>query len=413
MSLNLSTNKDWIISTARNRNETYLLNKPYSHSNSNGVIYTGDSVANIYVAMSDNVTDNWKAKQKAGTIVMNDMSKVDDEIIDEVAPHEWEQTLNSDGALIGWNYGTRDSAWLEADVINMPNLVTESSIRNLVLDKVYARANESEALALVTLAEMKKTYNMFSNTMRGVVRMARASGRLRRKLLERKLTPNQFRKKWLEMRYGWRPLIYDTLSMIKAAQKAGNKRRLTFRVEELDRQDVPESLDYFVNQRHQVHYKTNSYDQIVATAGLLVEWDDPLKGYSDTYGLDRNLETAWELIPYSFVIDWFLNTANYMAARSTSQFEVKGSWVTTVRTQSVIREYTHWAHDSINPVTTTYANYNGSRHGRVLKTRNRYANPPLALLPTVQVKLNVSKLVDIIALLAGLKSQDNPGHLRV
>lgn len=397
--MNISTDGDWIASTARSRNLHYDLSKPFSYT-LNDTTYSGTTTEGIGVDTYDNVTSKFLTRMGDGEVVMNDFKRVDDETVDNLMLREWVIRDTLSGVVVGTCTGTcSSSSYLGMpDIYNLPDTLNIQSICNRALDKVYARANDSEALALATLAEARKTYNMFANTMRGVIHMAKHSKRLFRRRRNGSISNKQFTEKWLEYRYGWRPLVFEAKNLIDAASKAGSQRRVRFVVSEYEKNDEVTEDNTFVDQRQKVHNYDKGFDEARVVAGLLVSWDSPFKDFSDTAGMNRILETAWELVPYSFVVDWFLNVGDYIAARSNRSFEVEGSWVTVHRRQERIREYTNWSPNVTFPYYTDYAYYTGAKCGRILKTRTRYANPPLGLLPQIDVNLNVSKLTDLLAL---------------
>ena len=59
--------------------------------------------------------------------------------------------------------------------------------------------------------------------------------------------------------------------------------------------------------------------------------------YLDALGL-QPLPTAWELLPFSFVADWFLNIGTFLEAWTT-----KEGWSFLAGSQSVVGEYTEFA----------------------------------------------------------------------
>jgi hypothetical protein len=121
---------------------------------------------------------------------------------------------------------------------------------------------------------------------------------------------------WLQLQYGWKPLLSDVYGA------AGHLAYM---------QNRPQILTYRASQRIQGDYSssaggvTNSGTYFVGkTIKALVEHinEASLVGLSDPASL------AWELLPYSFVIDWFIPIGNYLQQLNFAQ-SLKGKYVTS------------------------------------------------------------------------------------
>lgn len=145
-------------------------------------------------------------------------------------------------------------------------------------------------------------------------------------------------KGWLELQYGWLPLLKDVeggaqflakhleLPFIKT-YRARFKKPLRFNM------STPNVL---LNPKG----KGQSTGQIIAR----MEEESVYK----MSGLLDPLSVAWELLPWSFVADWFIPIGNYLSARSFVS-SLKGTFVTT----KVVR----WERGATSPQPTRiYAN---------------------------------------------------------
>jgi hypothetical protein len=111
---------------------------------------------------------------------------------------------------------------------------------------------------------------------------------------------------WLELQYGWKPLlssIHDNAALLRKGFQTSPKE---FKAKST---------------------KSTSYDEdIVLADGTRVVWKchggtkvqylssvrDPGLTALDTFGLINPLEIAWELLPFSFVLDWFVPVGNIL-----------------------------------------------------------------------------------------------------
>jgi hypothetical protein len=74
--------------------------------------------------------------------------------------------------------------------------------------------------------------------------------------------------------------------------------------------------------------------------------DSQLSGVLKSIGIDASLESAWELIPFSFVVDWFFNTWRILSwFKSYDPSELKVTMTdmsVTVKTFSRVLRRLHW-----------------------------------------------------------------------
>jgi hypothetical protein len=194
---------------------------------------------------------------------------------------------------------------------------------------------------------------------------------------------------WLEYRYAWRPLVHDVQDAVQALETS------------FDRMSV-KSGGATVNQNLSASKTT-----IIAIPGGSASVSDLLSG-SRTYrgkayakpdgnrvtvGFDP-LVTAWELIPYSFVVDWFLHVGGWI--QSVSPF----SGATLLGSQYSIKDvYTMTQETSL---TWSTAGHLGSDSGRktVIEVE-RYTRVPTggSIVPLWNPKVTVTRIVDLIALI--------------
>lgn len=117
---------------------------------------------------------------------------------------------------------------------------------------------------------------------------------------------------WLAWQYGVRPLISDIRGSIEEIYKVRSVQPLIRRV----RVSIPERKVFFPGSGgfNPTTHRSSGY--VIAYA----EFNSGASGFDQTaqrLGLTDPLLLAWELIPYSFVIDWFLNVGNFIQATGT------------------------------------------------------------------------------------------------
>lgn len=196
----------------------------------------------------------------------------------------------------------------------------------VLLNKLRSTMNGSDFNAGVFLGEFPIACKMIGNAATRIYKAYKAFRSGRPISAWNHLTESKPYKKfgitqsssWLELQYGWLPLLADAhdgaqflahhLSDVPQLKKFKAGRRITSVSKPLS----SPGLQQYRKAEHFVH------KSIRAT---VEETNLPLLS-----GLTDPLSVAWELLPYSFVIDWFIPIGNYLQARSFAS-SVKGTFV--------------------------------------------------------------------------------------
>lgn len=203
---------------------------------------------------------------------------------------------------------------------------------------------------------------------------------------------------WLALQYGWKPLlgdIHDAAVFIDHQLR----RPCSYRVTAL-RFANGARLGAFVNvalgggRPVWIQHRNVSSTRIVAH---FTEIDVPrLTGI-------MNPETvAWELVPFSFVVDWFIPIGNYLDNRALNQ-ALKGSYVTTRK---------HVVSSADGKVVTSRTidsklNYKGGNQSRMVKITRTLSNDIPNHLPNVvplSKAFSWTRAANAVALMVGLNS---------
>jgi hypothetical protein len=113
---------------------------------------------------------------------------------------------------------------------------------------------------------------------------------------------------WLEFHFGWTPLIkdiYDGLEVLVSPVKSFAYERAGVR-EAFEKKG-------FIDGSVTLSWRSSGYTY--ATQGCRINTFRP--GPSQTlhqWGLDNPLLIAWELVPFSFVVDWFVNVGDVLSS---------------------------------------------------------------------------------------------------
>lgn len=114
---------------------------------------------------------------------------------------------------------------------------------------------------------------------------------------------------WLEMQYGWKPLCSDIYNAAIDHYNAVNAKEDRFsaramRETAVTRPNVLVGPGNFVNARFRYHYQTQL--QKIAYTKI----DDAI--YKTATGISDPLSVAWEVLPASFIVDWFYPVGTFL-----------------------------------------------------------------------------------------------------
>jgi hypothetical protein len=164
------------------------------------------------------------------------------------------------------------------------------------------------------LAEMKQSLPMMANRLMQLVRFTRAlrHGQFERatQILGLTTTPTGVRKgakrlsdNWLEYHFGWSPLISDIGEYVKVFTSPIPKLQVR-------------ANGYGTNGLIS-HSGNNTYiSQFATRCQLLADFwiSNPNLNLADQLGFINPASVAWELVPFSFVVDWFVNVGDIIAS---------------------------------------------------------------------------------------------------
>lgn len=267
--------------------------------------------------------------------------------------------------------------------------------RDKAVLKWYNEVSSQKTNILEMYATRQQTVDMITGAARSI---AGAAGALRRGDLRgagRHLGIGDFKPKsqnfsgrWLELQYGWLPLIGSVYAVIDEPSLPLT-RVVTCRATEV----VPYEVSG--NPRSDL-YQKGSFDlKVRVTVQGRITLSNSALANAQAYGITNPLLLAWELVPYSFVVDWFLPIGNYLnALTALSGVVVTDANVTTTRSFNGRWETLGGsAQPSYASVTSGF-----NRMDYINKVRT--LGMPSVPLPRVKSPISTTHALNAIALLA-------------
>lgn len=364
--------------------------------------------------MHDMVVPRFRARSLKGEIFNNPADKTIVEVVREPIRFDYESINFAVVSCSGvpttkWTGGTGMFGYLDptyylgAGYLAVPALSqSEATVRNIAFTQANSKVGESEVGGLVIMAEAGETIRSFCQIVSRLIRIGRNLKKWNLRGIAKEFTAKQLADRWMEGRYAVRPVVYDIYDVVSALRN--------FRIYE-QRETArgwgdctatalaDDVVTYYVSNDYQIRARKTSSQSITARAGVLsaVEavYDSARWGFTDPVG------ALWDLIPFSFVVDRFLNVGQTLAAWTPKYgYKQLASWVTVTKT--VFQEImTQRAVDLAPPSSSRFRRSVTASGGRVTSTTTqwyRLPNPELAVLPEFSVRLDASFLLDLTIL---------------
>lgn len=123
---------------------------------------------------------------------------------------------------------------------------------------------------------------------------------------------------WLELQYGWKPLLQDIHGSFEALSKLNEDESFVHRVMASATVQTDENYTFPVNVlpssagNHKSLILTRSSCRIVVRYRI----ESPLKSFLAQTGFTNPINLVWEILPWSFVLDWFIPIGPYLETLS-------------------------------------------------------------------------------------------------
>lgn len=193
-------------------------------------------------------------------------------------------------------------------------------------DELISQLNE-EAMIAVNIAERQQSINMMTNR---VMQIYRFTSKLRRgdirgaaAVLRVDPTPIRSRPKgngrwrrskdysnaWLEFHFGWEPLVQDIGACIDLLSEP-----IPGGVFTVKGRNTPFEKRFYrsIDSSFQEYELRELKGRVRGKAGAEIYVTDPNAYLANRLGLVNPLSVVWELVPYSFVVDWFANVSQFI-----------------------------------------------------------------------------------------------------
>lgn len=279
--------------------------------------------------------------------------------------------------------------------------VSQNTINRTVV-KALLKARDQKINAALAIAEMNKSIetisSRFTKLYQGYRQARKGNFRAAAVALGVDKKGKKSASSWLELQYGWLPLLSDIHGAYEEIQKRKREHGFVFKVEangsEVDNRFQPLSDDR----------TSGSLSSKVVRRVKIVLWYqvdyDYLVQASDL-GLTNPMEIAWELTPWSFVLDWAIPIGDVLGAMTAASGLTYKGGTRTLSTRGELvgnRRFKSFSADGYNNKCEGEANCSVSR----FKMRREILHSSPIPLPHVKNPVSTGHALNAMALLRGL-----------
>lgn len=195
-----------------------------------------------------------------------------------------------------------------------------TSMVNAAIIKALSKLKGQNINLSVAFGERREAAKMMSHTVTNIAKSIRKfKGRNPlewAKVLKHQTGHGSIRNipnSWLELQYGWKPLMQDVHGAVTALnerERDGDAYRATVK----GQVKSDESRKFSLLGPAYMQYRGFLEASCGVKVRLDYELENPLLATLAQLGITNPAELVWELVPYSFVVDWFLPVGNYLSA---------------------------------------------------------------------------------------------------
>lgn len=174
------------------------------------------------------------------------------------------------------------------------------------------KLNEQKVSLGTFLAETKRAANQLavltSDFARHLIALKRRNWRyFRAEYGDIRNIPNGY----LAWKYGFAPLARDIYSMAEIVREGlGSRAQILYASSTVSNSDQMKTNEFGYQFSGQIHLKN--------TCSIMAKLNEAFIANAQSVGLVNPVELGWELVPYSFAVDWVLPVGNFLQALTAS-----------------------------------------------------------------------------------------------
>lgn len=295
--------------------------------------------------------------------------------------------------------------------ITYPVSATDSML-DLAIQEAYSAMSTPDVSITENLAEAEQVLSLLKSPVR---QFREAWKYLHRRFIKRSIRADPRRyfdfmsNRWLEARYGIVPLMSDIDGIQQLYEnsilfnQAGLKRaKGGFQVSSDSTVTVSTSWvrDSTFNMKANIWTKTDTRKYVTSGCYFTVLWPESRRLSLHGVNLSQFVYNMWQLVPYSFVLDWVVDVGNWLNVMLPDpSINYLGNYVSVVDETTIHRCLSNF-HCSLVPSYWTPVVTCSPTYTQTTKRLVRSVNRPVPVAPLLNVEIiNLKRSLDAISLI--------------
>jgi hypothetical protein len=267
------------------------------------------------------------------------------------------------------------------------------------LRRLYSKVASDIPDYLTAAAESRELIRTVKSICFTAIKLVKDLKRLDMKRLKGRLktSPQDISSLWLTWIYGVAPVISDITDTIDVVKRSDRTWR-SFSTA-VFRETVTPSTDYDVN----FIGKAQAITKHIERYGAIIEGRITIDSvYRDQVNWQGVISTAYELVPFSFMIDWIANIGEYLGSSQIFEDKVYSAWRTSIKLESA-SQVGYFGLNPDYPFNRTYSAPFSIYQNNCYVSRQ--VIPTLPAMPDIKVKkpatdvLSLSRAINALAIL--------------
>lgn len=220
-------------------------------------------------------------------------------------------------------------------------------------------------------------------------------------LSARKLRSKDIAGQWLSLQYGWKPMLDDVYGIVMGLHEREENRSKVFRASGRASSTTRMNASWGINAGTGKQIGTRKGEVFVKYTCRA--FPNAALASPAALGLTNPLVPLWEVVPWSFVVDWFLPVGTYLEQLSaTHGWTYKDGCISILKKnfQEAQYNFVKSFNEGVQERSYVISSYGLSSY--VSFQRLIQSNFPTVSLPRFKNPLSVGHVLNSIALLAGL-----------
>jgi hypothetical protein len=206
-------------------------------------------------------------------------------------------------------------------------------------------------------------------------------------------------QQWLALRYGWLPLVQDTYNSVEVVKRAWDRKGNWYTAKASASVQLPK-VAWTRNSAYShgpiLQYESTRF--LRGSAKIVYGVGDSGLSSLSSLGITNPASLAWELLPYSFVVDWFLPIGQFISSLDYTLGLFFKYGYRTYKSNATVTSRVQTSHVVSGDITANWSGGSGKGDIMVLQ-RQRYEAFPCPPPPVLKNPFSPTHMANGLSLL--------------